>query len=174
MLNQKNKINKLLQLSAICLAINFVCASQAFAADKKAKMYGDWKIVCETAKKTNKKTCFAEQTVTSKKDEKDVPVATYQFSYGEKKQLKLFQILPQGLYLQPGTALVVDKELLAPGKFTLCQNNVCLALSDVSSGDISNIYKSENISLAIVSGEGKQISLPFSKKGLKEALSQLK
>ena len=138
------------------------------------KNFADWKVVCSKNNDTKKTSCVAQQIITVKQEEKDVPIATYQFMYGEKKELKLIQILPQGLLLSAGTSVIAADKILAPGKFTICQAQGCVAVSDVSKEDLAVILSAEKVSIAVLDANGKQANIVMSVKGLTEALEEIK
>lgn len=161
-------------LSTILLSATLLSSSSSIAAEPKGKLYGDWKHTCEKLKDSKKTHCNIQQVISNKQDDKEVPIASYQFSYTDKKELKLLELLPHGILIQPGSSLIADKELLASGKFTFCQPAGCVAIADVSQGDLVNIYKAAEVSVVVMNTEGQQTGFPFSTKGLKEALAALK
>lgn len=176
MQNKKLKLYSFIASAVICAGALFVLANPSVtnASNKSGKIFGDWKVVCEKPEKAKNEICFAQQVITAKQDDKTVPVASYQFSYDAKKNLRLAQVLPQGLLLQRGTSLIVGEKLIAPGKFTVCQNNTCIAISEISNSDLQAILAKESISVGMLNAEGKQLNLILSTKGLKEVLAEVK
>ncbi len=156
------------------LVYSLSSAPISHASDKDGKVMGDWKITCTKGEKDKKSTCTALQAITVKQDDKDVTVATYQFLYNEKKELKLIQILPQGVLLQQGTKIMVDKKMIAPGKFTICQTGVCYAAVDVTNTDLQTLTSNEQAAVCFLNGEGKQVNINMSTKGLKDAINTIK
>ncbi len=158
---------------ALCAALYTFKAPSSVAANKSGKVIGDWKITCEQNKNAKKEICFAQQSISITQDNKQVPLATYQFMYNDNN-LKLIEILPQGILLQPGTSIIAGDKILANAKFTVCQNNTCVAVADISKNDLSTILKFESVSLGMFNSDAKQANLAFSTKGLKEVLEEIK
>lgn len=173
MINLKTKqINKFLISSALLATL--ASSSSAVAAPKlDGKVFGDWKISCTKDEKTKKSTCVAQQVLSTKQEDKNLAVATYQFFY-DKKDLRMVQTLPQGILLQPGTSIVADKKLVSKGAFTICANNTCLAAANVSADERRKIVGAKELSLAMFNAQGKQFNLVISNKGLKKALDAMK
>jgi invasion protein IalB len=144
------------------------------SVNSDGKVFGDWRISCTKAENDKKETCIAAQTISIKQEKEDVPVATYQFFYNDKKELKFVQILPQGLLLQPGTKTIAGEKMIASGKFTVCQNGGCVAVSDVTESEIQTIISSDKVAVGFLGADGKQVNLNLSPKGLKEAISSIK
>lgn len=158
---------------AVCAALYTFKAPNSEAANKAGKTYGDWKIACEKNQSTKKEVCFAQQSVSVTQDEKQVHIATYQFMYSGNN-LKLIEILPQGILLQPGTSIIAGDKIIGNAKFTVCQNNTCLAVADISKDDLSIILKSESVSIGMFNHDAKQANLVLSTKGLQEVLAEIK
>ncbi len=56
--------------------------------------------------------------------------------FGEENTLKMIQSLSLGISLQPGTSIISDNKLLAHGKFTICTQIGCEAISVISDDDL--------------------------------------
>ena len=172
----KNKINStkityLLTISIFSLTLFFNISHNANAATKKdGRIFGDWKISCNKEKDKKKQKCYAQQSISMKKDDKNVHIVTYQFFY-EDKDLKILQILPQGILLQPGTTFFADKKTLTKSKFTVCQNQNCMAVGKVGKDELKEILSKDKIKLGVFNISGKQINFEMSNKGLKKALN---
>ncbi len=147
-------------------------ATPAEAAEPK--IYGDWKLACQKPEGAKKEICALQQSITVKQEDKQVPVATYEFTYTDDKALKMIQVLPQGVLLQPGTSLIVGDKVIANAKFTVCQNGGCIAVAEISKDDLKTILSKESVALGMFNNEGKQTDLLMSTKGLKEGLDALK
>ncbi len=143
-------------------------------AAAEQKVYGDWKLACQKSESAKKEVCALQQNITVKQDEKQVPVAAYEFTYTDKKDLKMIQVLPQGVLLQPGTSLIVGEKVIANAKFTVCQNGGCIAVADIAKEDLKLILSKDSVALGMFNSEGKQTDLLVSTKGLKEGLEALK
>ena len=164
----------LLVLFSVAAGVLIFKIPSSIAANKSGTTHGDWKVACEKNTTTKKDVCFIQQSLSVTQDDKQVPLATYQFMYGEDKNLKLLEVLPQGILLQPGTSIIVGEKVLGNAKFTVCQNNTCLAVADVSKKDLDTILSGADVSIGMFNSEGKQTNLILSTKGLKEALNDIK
>ncbi len=176
-LNTKKILFTLSGLAMIALIVMFGRTYSVHAAVKEGEAFGDWTIGCE--KEGKKQSCFLSQVLTSKdpKDEKKQQVvATFRVGYFAKsKDLKMLQILPFGVSLQSGTSIILSKDkLIAPGKFTTCQQFGCIAIADMTKDDLELFAKSSETFVGMISSEGKQINIPISTKGLTEGLAALK
>ncbi|MDX1924338.1 MAG: invasion associated locus B family protein [Rickettsiaceae bacterium] len=147
----------------------------ASATEKKdEKLFGDWKVVCSKSKDGKKNKCVAEQGLTTKKDDKDVLVASYRLEMNDKREMKLIEILPLGAYLESGTAIVADGRMVSPGKFISCLGDGCIALAEMTEGDLEILLSSKNTAIGVLSSEGAQNNLPFSTNGLRLAIAELR
>lgn len=172
-------LSKIRFLGAILLwcFLSFVNASNIFASantQKEEKKFGDWKVICSKNKDGKKEKCYAENIVTTKKDDKEVIIATYKIETNTNKDFKLIQILPLGTNLQSGTAVIADSRMVAPGKFVYCLNEGCIALAEMQKADLDIILASNSAAVGILSAEGGQANIPFSSTGLKDAIEELK
>ena len=162
-------------LSGIGLATVLALLGKTYYAEAKVKegqKFDDWGVAC--AKENDKNVCFLSQVLTSKEDTKQ-RIAEFRIGYFDGKTLKMIQILPFGVNLQSGTSIISDTKLIAPGKFTTCQQFGCIAVvDDFTQEAIDQILSAEKNSVGIISAEGKQINVELSNKGLKEGLEALK
>ena len=101
-----------------------------------------------------------------------MPLVTYQFSK-DKKDLKIVYLLPQGILLEPGVAIIAGEKILTKSNFKICQNNICVASGLVPSKDLKQILSIDVANVGIFNSEGKQVNLTMSTKGLKKALDSL-
>ncbi len=144
------------------------------ASVKDGQKFGVWAVSCVKDDK-DKQVCMLNQQSQITKDDKVEILAAYKLGYlGSDKKLVMVQILPLGSMLQPGTAIISNEKLLAPGKFTNCPTQGCQALAEVPEDDLKEILNSSESFIGYVNLEGKQVSVPFSSKGLKEGLTALK
>jgi invasion protein IalB len=149
--------------------------SSIYAAVKEGARFEDWIVVCEKHEKNEGKTsklCYLSQALT--KDEKKV--AEFKIGYfGPEKNLQMIQILPLGVNVGAGSALVVDKEIIAPGKFLACYSYGCLALVDLKDTDLKRLYGKEETFIGVVIADAnKQVNFKFSTKGLKKGIEAIK
>jgi invasion protein IalB len=144
------------------------------AALKSGQKFGDWTVACNKDDK-KQEICFLVQQFTTTKDDKTQVLAVYQIGYfGKEKALKMIQIVPLGVRLEPGTSIIsVDNKLIAPGKFGICDAAGCQAVANISDEDLKTITSNSPNSLGIIGGDGKQANFPISNNGLKEGLEAL-
>lgn len=140
---------------------------------KSGKNFGDWVLSCANDDK-NQKVCTLLSSVINTKDGKKTLIAQYKVEYlKQSKSLKMTQLLPLELLLQQGTAIICAKELIAHGKFMLCNANGCYAIVDLSKADLDKILAQDSNMVAVLTANGQQMNIPFSNKGLKDAIEYL-
>jgi len=147
-------------------------SSYVQAALKEGQKFDDWVVACEKDAK-KKQVCFLSQVLSSAEDPKQ-KVAEFRIARFDGKDIKMIQILPFGVNLQSGTSIISGKDLLSPGKFTTCQPFGCIAVADLTQGDLENIMTNETNAVGVIGADGKQTNIILSNKGLKEGLEALK
>lgn len=169
----------LFTLSGIALItlISLFIQNYVHAAPKEGKKFGSWTVACE--KEANgKKNCFLSQTLTTQTEENKNPqhFATFKVGYlKSSKDLQMIQILPFGINLQSGSSLIISGDkLVSPGVFTTCQSFGCIAVAQLKAKDFSEIIKSKEVYVGVLSLEGKQLNIKLDTKGLKEGVDALK
>ena len=181
-INIKQTIFIITGLAIISIAFLFSRLNYVQAAKKEGTKFDDWVVTClpkDAKNASSEQDCFLTQQVTTQqKDEKQKDVqqilAIYQIGYGKDKVLRMIQILPLGVALQAGTSIVNSKNLIAPGKFTTCTQAGCQAIVVISDEDLKKILTNSENAVAFMNGEGKQVNLPLSNKGLQNGLDYLK
>jgi invasion protein IalB len=144
------------------------------ASARDGQKFGDWAVSC-IKDEGGKKICQLNQQSQITKDDKTEILGAYQVGYfGDDKKLIIIQILPLGSLLQPGTAIIVNEKLLAPGKFTNCLSQGCRAIAEITENDLTEILNADQLQIGYVNLEGKTISVPLSNKGLKDGLAAIK
>lgn len=154
----------------------FVLISQSpavYAALKEGQKFDDWAVACELDA-NKKQSCFLAQTLNSKEGEATQQIAQFRIGYFNTKSLKMVQLLPFGVALQPGTSIISGEKVIAPGKFTTCQPQGCIALLELSINDLDAITTNAQNFVGVISIEGKQMNIPISNKGLKEGIASMK
>ena len=125
------------------------------ASVKEGQKFGDWAVAC-TKDEKDKQICLLNQQSQITQDDKVEVLAAYQIGYvGDNKKLVMVQILPLGTLLQPGTAIISNEKLLAPGKFTNCSTQGCQALAEISEDDLKEILNANRSLIGYVNPEGK-------------------
>lgn len=163
----------------VFITVIFLLSKQniATAAKKDGKKFDDWIVSC-TAKNDKNKTpriCLLTQQLNITQDDKPQPIALFQIGYfGEKKELKLIETLPLGVNIQAGTSIISSKKLISPGKYTTCLSSGCNAVASISEADLKILLSNKDNDIAFIDIEGKQVTFPFSTKGLKQGLKYIK
>ena len=165
----------LLIITAVFL---FSKSSNVEASQKEGKKFEDWTVTCtkEDAKTNTPAICLLSQQV-NVTDANNVqkPLALYQFGYvGPKKELKVILTLPLGIKLDVGTSIISGSQLMAPGKFVVCTEAGCQAIADITDADLKAILAAPQNAIAYMGGDGKQVSMPMSIKGLADGLKFIK
>jgi invasion protein IalB len=154
----------------------------ATAAKENGKVFEDWIVSCARHEKKDKQGEFNEicvltqqLNITPENSKEKQPIALFQIGYfGDKKELKMVQTLPLGISIQAGTSIVSDQKMIAAGVYTTCLNTGCNAVANISDQDLKTLLSGKDNTLAFMSVEGKQISLPLSTKGLDQGLKYIK
>ena len=142
-------------------------------APVNGEKFEDWVVSCIKKDDNTPEICFLSQQINLTQDDKTQTIASYQVGYfGNNKVLQIIQVLPLGLNVEAGTTIISAKKLIASGKFKVCLPENCQAIADLKSSDLDNIIKNSDNFVGIINAEGKQINLPISNKGLKEALKK--
>lgn len=149
----------------------------ANAAKENGKQFGKWTVACTPKDEKNTVTdiCVLTQQVNITKDDKEQPIAMFQFGYfGENKELKMVQTLPLGVSLEAGTSIISSKKFIVPGKYKTCTQIGCQALAPISDSDLKSLLTNKDNSVAFMSTDGQQINLPLSTEELAKALKYIK
>ena len=174
MQNQVNKILFILLGIGIIIGGVFLSKSHTIAGVKEGQKFEDWTVNCFKDDK-DKKTCHLVQSLTANKDNKSAIVAAYQIGYyGDKKELKIIEVLPLGINVTSGTSLISSGKLVVPGKFTVCSTVGCNAVGSISEENLNELYSSQENLIGYINQDGQQVNLPFSVNGLKEGLKAIK
>lgn len=160
-------------IAAIILFVLIGRSPAVYAALKEGQKFDDWAVACEQGA-DKKQSCFLAQTLNSKEGETLQQIAQFRIGYFGTKTLKMLQLLPFGVALQPGTSIISGEKVIAPGKFTTCQPQGCIALLELSKDDLNAIISNDKNFVGVISIEGKQMNIPLSNKGLKEGVSSMK
>lgn len=159
--------------AAIALFVLIGRSPAVYAALKEGQKFDDWAVACEQDA-DKKQTCFLAQSLNSTEGEKTQQIAQFRIGYFGTKTIKMVQILPFGVALQPGTSIISGEKLLAPGKFTTCQPAGCIAVVEFGKDDLNTIMSNDKNFVGMISIEGKQMNVPLSNKGLKEGVASMK
>lgn len=151
---------------------------------KEGQKFQNWVANCSVDDKKNSVCLISQQVSTTPKgDEKPELVSMYQFGYftqGKEKKLKTIITVAGNIHIPAGVAFIItakdakNNKVVGQGKFITCSQGLCQAVAEISENDLSDILKSPVTYVGILNAEGKQVSLPFSVKGLKEGLLGLK
>lgn len=144
------------------------------ASLKDGQTFDDWSVSCIQSDK-KKAVCFLNQYHEIVKDNQKEIIAAYQIGYvGSDKKLIMTQSLPLGVGLQPGTTIISNGKIIAPGKFKTCTQNGCQATVAISDTELEDILSTGKNYVAVMDLDNKQMNIPISNKGLKEGLTAIK
>ncbi len=166
-----------LGLAIISIVFILMKHNSVEASSKNGKKFEDWTVQCNKVddKENSQEVCLLTQQINVTQDDKQQPLALYQIGYiGPKRELKMIQMLPLGVRLDAGTSIVSSKNLIAPGKFTICNQSGCQAVADISDADLKTIVNNNENTVVFMNAESKTISMPMSIKGLEKGLNFLK
>lgn len=138
--------------------------------------FGDWTMNCQAKANSTNNVCSISQTLESKDDAKN-KIASLKLRYSKDGILKLIATLPFGIKLQSGSYIISggnDANPIGEGEFITCHDYGCIAHALLDEEEVGVIVNSDRNVLRITSMEGKLVDIPFSNKGLKEALVELK
>lgn len=168
---------KIILLASFMLFSSLIVAGfyKANAALKDGQQFGDWAASCKE-NKDKKNICHLFQALEATDDSKR-KIASFKVGYFGSDSLKIIEILPFGVNLQAGSAIISDDQnerLLAKGQFVTCHEYGCVAHAELTEPDLEVILNAKNNHIRIMSMEGKLINIPISNKGLAEAIKSLK
>lgn len=149
----------------------------AYASSKESndQKFGDWTMSCKKKGDDANSKCFISQTLESKDDPKN-KIANLKLRYSKEGNLKIIETLPFGIKIQSGAHIISggrDDSPIAEGEFVTCHDYGCIAHAILDEEEMNFIIHSDKNVLRVSSMEGKLVNIPFSNKGLKEALDAL-
>lgn len=175
--------NLVIILSIVFFSLN-VYAEEKTSKDVNAPVkmgtFGDWHLLCEKLQesvdskksKSANRVCYLQQVINSSAGgDNSTTAAIYRFYYNDKK-FNISFILPLGIDLLSGSAVIADKKLLCEGKFIRCTAAGCISFAETDKNSISSILNSKEVYATYASLQ-KQYTLPFSTKGLSGGLEKL-
>lgn len=177
--------NLVIILSIVFFSLNVYAkeeTSKDINAPVKMGAFGDWYLLCEKVQepvdskksKSANRVCYLQQVINSSADgdkNNSTTAAIYRFYYNDKK-FNISFILPLGIDLLSGSAVIADKKLLCEGKFIRCTAAGCISFAEADKNSISSILNSKEV-YATYALLQKQYTLPFSTKGLSGGLEKL-
>lgn len=144
-----------------------------YASMIQNKQFGYWFVECDTSN-TKNPICVLYTHINITKNDKKERIATYQFRYFDKNNLKMMQIVPLNVNLHAGTMIITSGAELITAKYSACDTNVCRAIADISDQNLATILSSgENVALAIILGIN-QVNLPIPTQGLQDGLMAIR
>lgn len=169
----KNNISKIFLYILIVMSnCTTTHASSKINMDQK---FGDWTMNCKAHTDGVSNICSVSQTLESKDDSKS-KIASLKLRYSKGGVLKLIETLPFGIKLQSGSYIISagnDDNPIGEGEFITCHDYGCIAHALLDEEEVRIIVSSDRNVLRITSMEGKLVDIPFSNKGLKDALLEL-
>lgn len=180
-INIKQTLFVLAGLVLITIIFTLSKLNTAIASKENGKKFGNWVVSCSPKDEKTKapETCLLNQQVNISQGEgenkEESPIALFQIGYfSAEKELKLIQTLPLGTSIQAGTALFNSDTLLASGRYTICLQYGCNALTVISDEVLKTLLSAKETSLVFVNSENKKMALPLSTDGLEKGLKYIK
>lgn len=163
----------------ITITVIIFQSSISYASLIENQKFGDWTMHCKNNEPSKDgeliTKCSISQTLASRNEEKS-KIASLKLRYSNDGILKLIEVLPFGIKIQSGSYIISgsnDPKPLASAEIVTCYDYGCIARIDLSQEDINSITNSDNNVLRLTAVDGQLVDIPFSNKGLKEALSEL-
>lgn len=164
-----------LRFAVLSFSVFVLFVSPADAATKKPTVYGDWTLVCAENKETKKQQCEIAQTQTMKNKEGKQGGRLLRLAIAKHKKDTYFihALLPLGISLPSGAAIVVDENKQQNMVLQRCTNNGCEATMIADKNFISEMKKGKQVKIGF-KVMGKTMVIPASLKGISKALRKLR
>lgn len=173
--NSNSNNFSLLSFLLVISLIGSCCNIYASSKENNDQKFADWTMSCKKKGDDASSTCFISQTLESK-DESKNKIANLKLRYSKEGMLKLVETLPFGIKIQAGSYIISggrDDGPIGEGEFITCHDYGCIAHAILYEEEVNAIIQSDKNVLRVTSMEGKLVDIPFSNKGLKEALDAL-
>lgn len=131
--------------------------------------YQDWRVVCQ--KGTAATQCVVVQQVSENKTHQHILTIELQPQNGKAVG---FATLPFGLALAKGAALQADTQpVVAAQPFTTCVPAGCIVPVSLSKQQLTQIQSAKKVELHAYAITGQDVAIPFSNKGLEQAMARI-
>ncbi len=131
--------------------------------------YQDWRVVCQKNNQTAQ--CLVVQQENENKTHQHILTLELQ-PRGDR--IAGFATLPFGLALAKGATLHADAHPIADVQaFTTCVPAGCLVPVNLTTQQFIELQKGTKVEIRAVSVTGQNVSIPFSNKGLEQAMARI-
>lgn len=152
-------------LAIFAISLSVLAPPPAAAAAKDGQKFGDWVARCDA------NACRVAQAQVNSEGGRLFEISFLKST--PKGDMAFMALVPLGVMIQPGTALVVDsKPLAAP--ILKCLPNGCQTGAVLDQATLKSLPKAKEVALAVANGEGKTINFMISTKGLGDALDAIR
>lgn len=144
----------------------------AHAQNPHAKIFGDWRVRCNSATGAPAK-CQMFQNVVVK--DSGQPILQAVVGYIDEVETPVGVItLPLGIYLPPGLTMQVDKGQTYELAFEVCGRKGCRVRFSIDDTLLGTLKRGNAAEIAFFSASRKPIRVPVSLKGFTAALAQIR
>jgi invasion protein IalB len=149
-----------------------ISISSAIAQNPHAKIFGDWRIRCNTPTGAPAD-CTMFQNVVVKGSGQPVLQAVFGYMDGAKTPVGVF-VTPLGIYLPPGLTLQIDEGQVYEMNFEICGRSGCRVRFSVDENLLKTFKVGNTAKIVFQSGVQKPVEIPLSLKGFTAALKQVR
>lgn len=154
------------------VVIKLALLSSAVAQNPHAKIFGDWRIRCNSATGAPAQ-CQMFQNVVVKDSGK--PILQTAVGYLPDVATPVGAItLPLGVNLPPGLTLQIDKGQTYELAYEVCSRNGCHVRFSIDEKLLAAFKSGSSAEIAFYNGARKRVRIPVSLKGFTAALGQLR
>jgi len=147
-----------------------VINSPATAQNPHAKIFGDWRIRCNTPTGAPAG-CTMFQNVIVKGSGQPVLQAVFGYMDGTNTPVGVFAT-PLGIYLPPGLTLQIDKGQVYEMAIEICGRSGCRVRFSLDETLLKTFKRGKTAEIVFQSGVRKPVEIPLSLKGFTAALEQ--
>lgn len=164
--------NLILAITLCVLVLLPISDSPATAQNPHAKIFGDWRIRCNTPTGAPAG-CTMFQNVVVKGSGKPVLQAVFGYMDGATTPVGVF-VTPLGIYLPPGLTLQVDAGQVYEMNFEICGRSGCRVRFSLDENLLKTFKSGNTAEITFQSGIQKPVQIPLSLKGFTAALEQVR
>lgn len=139
--------------------------------DADASRFEDWAIQCRQPEAAESEVCvmFQRQVLD---DDRTVLMMTVRNVPNQPEPVAMLQV-PLGVLLQPGLSLSVDEDEALDLRYSLCDNNGCIATFPLAGRIKDALKKGLTADVVVTTADGREIVIGVSLKGFTAALEAL-
>ncbi len=155
----------LLGTAALLGATNLLHGSK----ETTARVYDDWRLNCPPAA-AKASACTLTQDLVQNGTGTTMIHIEFGVASGEKR---LAVVVPHGVLLQPGLGLGIGSAPLRVLKYQTCDQVGCVVVLPLDEETLDAFGEADDGRIAIVAGNGEQVSFPYSLRGFKGGMRML-